>query len=45
MSLLQIGENVFAFVGEFEVGFDVAGAADKLVIVGDAALPAACGRA
>ena len=32
---LEIGEDVFAFAGEFEVGFDVAGAADKFFIVGD----------
>ncbi len=31
----EIGENVFAFAGQFEVGVDVAGAADELFIVGD----------
>ena len=32
---LEIGKNVFAFAGEFEVGFDVAGAAHEFLIVGD----------
>ena len=32
---LEVGEDVFAFVGEFEVGIDVAGAADEFFVVGD----------
>ncbi len=32
---LEIGENVFAFAGQLEVGFDVAGAAHQLFVVGD----------
>ena len=32
---LEIGEHVFAFAGQLEVGFDVAGAAHQFFIVGD----------
>ena len=32
---LQIGEHVFALAREFEVGFDIAGAANKFVVVAD----------
>src|ERR1019366_5538138 len=31
----EICEHVFAFAGQFEIGFDVAGAAYELFIVGD----------
>jgi hypothetical protein len=31
----EIGEHVFAFAGQFEVGFDVAGSADEFFVVGD----------
>ncbi len=32
---LEIGEHIFAFARQLEVGFDVAGAADQFLIVGD----------
>ncbi len=35
MLALQIGENIFALARQLEVGFDVAGAAHQLVVVGD----------
>ena len=41
----KIGEHVFAFAGQFEVGVDVAGAADEFVVVGDERSQGACGRA
>ena len=42
---LEIGEDVFAFAGQFEVGVDVAGAADQFAHRRRRGLQGACGRA
>jgi len=31
----ELGENIFALAGEFEVGVDIAGAADEFLVPGD----------
>ena len=42
---VEVGEHVFAFAGQLEVCFDVAGAAGEFVVVADQGLRGACGRA
>ena len=37
---LEIGEDILALAGQLEVGIDVAGAADELLVVGDEVLKA-----